>query len=104
MFVAEGWGSEHEFLSPYRNCASASESDREIAGEWGGYLFRPTEGVWRPTLDGVPFDVIPEVDCPLLKRAFTEEEVFETLQSMPGDKAPRPDGLSIAFSNTVREW
>lgn len=81
-------------------------STDEITGaivDFCEYLFRPDGGVWRPTLDGIPFDVIPEADCPLLERAFTDEEVFEALRSMPRDKGPGPDGFSIAFLQTVGE-
>lgn len=75
-------------------------STKEIKGVIVGfykYLFRSNGGVWRPTLDGVPFDVIPKAECPLLEKAFMEEEVFEALWSMPGNKVPWPDDFFIAF-------
>lgn len=40
---------------------------------------------------------IPEAECPFLEKAFMEEDVFEALWSMPGNKVPWPDDFSIAF-------
>ena len=52
---------------------------------------------WRPRVDGLwlPSLNLEEVDR--LTRPFGEEEVVEVLREMRGDKAPGPDGFSIAF-------
>ncbi|XP_028087092.1 uncharacterized protein LOC114287836 [Camellia sinensis] len=76
--------------------SSTEEITMAIVGFYE-YLFRPVEEVWRLTLDGFPFDLISEADYLLLESVFTEEEVFKVLWSMLGDKAPGPDGFSIAF-------
>lgn len=52
---------------------------------------------FRPTLDGVSFESIPTEMCDWLERPFEEEEVFKALGEMCGDKAPGPDGFTIAF-------
>ena len=59
-------------------------------------LFSETGGQ-RPLLDNLPFSGIDEADRANLDSQFSEEEVFGAVSSMCGDKAPRPDGFSIAF-------
>jgi len=36
-------------------------------------------------------------DLSELEAPFTEDEIKETIHSMPGDKAPGPDGFTGAF-------
>ncbi|XP_059624654.1 uncharacterized protein LOC132267514 [Cornus florida] len=48
-------------------------------------------------LDGLEFDEISSEDKEWLERPFREEEVLEALRSCEGDKAPRPDGFTLAF-------
>ncbi len=52
--------------------------------------------VRRPTLDNLPFSNIDSEEAEGLEKAFNEE-VFEAVQSMNGDKAPGPNGFSLAF-------
>ena len=52
---------------------------------------------FRPTLDGVSFESTPTEMCDWLERPFEEEGVFKALGEMCGDKAPGPDGFTIAF-------
>ena len=54
-------------------------------------------GPRRPTLDDLTVPNIDETDIVCLDRAFTKEEVFEAVKQMNGDKAPGPDGFSLAF-------
>ena len=54
-------------------------------------------GPRRPTIDDLTVSTIDESDVVCLDRAFTEEEVFEAVKHMNGDKAPGPDGFSLAF-------
>ena len=54
-------------------------------------------GTRRPTLDDLAVPTIDEVDVVCLDKDFTEEEVFEAVKHMNGDKAPGPDGFSLAF-------
>ena len=56
------------------------------------------EGVSRrPMLDGLEFSMISNEDSDWLGRPFEEEEVLGVIQGFNGDKAPGPDGFSMAF-------
>ena len=52
---------------------------------------------WRPTLDGLVFNIIEPEDVVRMERAFDEEEVLNVVRKMVKDKAPGPDGFSIGF-------
>ena len=54
-------------------------------------------GEWRASLDWLSFQRIGEKEAARLELPFTEEEVFTTLNDLNGDKAPGPDGFTIAF-------
>ncbi|GMP63196.1 hypothetical protein CsSME_00024985 [Camellia sinensis var. sinensis] len=68
------------------------------------HLFRGEVGTWRPSLDGVQFDALLEADKQMLERPFSEEEVFEALQKMSGDKAPARMVLLCFSSSGVGKW
>lgn len=51
----------------------------------------------RPEVDGLNFPVLGEEQAKWLERLFDEEEVKMAMWSLDGDKAPEPDGFSIAF-------
>ena len=59
-------------------------------------LFKETE-VGRPTMDGLDFACIEEGERSSLEKEFTKEEVTQVLREMEGDKAPSPDGFTMAF-------
>jgi hypothetical protein len=48
-------------------------------------------------VDGISFDSILEYEASWLERAFEEEEVRKVVSAMVRDKAPDPDGFSMAF-------
>jgi hypothetical protein len=50
----------------------------------------------RPSVDGISFDSILESEANWMERAF-EEEVRNVVSAMDGDKAPGPNGFSMAF-------
>jgi hypothetical protein len=52
---------------------------------------------WRPRVDGISFSSIDADECLWLERGFEEQEVWEVVREMNGDKAPGPDGFSIGF-------
>ena len=54
-------------------------------------------GIRRPTLDELNFPAIDDGDVVSLDRDFSEEEVFNAVKDMNGDKSPGPDGFSLAF-------
>ena len=59
-------------------------------------LFKETE-VGHPTMDGLDFACIEEGEWLSLEKEFTKEEVTQVLREMEGDKAPSPDGFTMAF-------
>ncbi len=59
-------------------------------------LYQETEA-WRPSVDGLDFHSIGADEASLLERKFDREEVFLVLKYLQGDKAPGPDGFSMAF-------
>ncbi len=59
-------------------------------------LFQESES-WRPEVDGIEFDSIDASDRDMLERPFDREEVFQVIQNLQGDKAPGPDGFTMAF-------
>ena len=60
-----------------------------------GLLIDP--GDWKPSIDGLNFERLEEVDVERLEKPFLEEEVFEALVGCCGEKAPGPNGFSMAF-------
>ena len=52
---------------------------------------------WRASLDGLSFQRIIEEEAARIELPFIEEEMFTALNDLNGDKAPRPDGFTIAF-------
>ena len=59
-------------------------------------LYQESES-WHPESDGLAFDSIDLVDREMMERPFEREEVVKVLQDFQGDKAPRPDGFTMAF-------
>ena len=59
-------------------------------------LFEETE-LGHPTMDGLDFACIGEEERLTLEKEFTKEEVIQVLKEMEGDKAPGPDGFTMAF-------
>jgi hypothetical protein len=51
-------------------------------------------------VDSLPFDSFDEAKARWLARDFEEKEVWEVVKAMNGDKAPGPDGFSMAFFQT----
>jgi hypothetical protein len=52
---------------------------------------------WRPRLDNLEFDMLSDVEASSLEEPFEEREVWEVIKGMDRDKAPGPDGFSMAF-------
>ena len=65
---------------------------------WWGFisLYQEPED-WRPTVDGLDFASLDESDRLSLEREFAREEIIAALREVEGDKAPGPDGFTIAF-------
>ncbi|KAJ9685117.1 hypothetical protein PVL29_017229 [Vitis rotundifolia] len=54
-------------------------------------------GDWRPPLSGLQCETLENMDACALEVPFMEEEVYGVLLGCSGDKAPRPNGFSMAF-------
>ena len=54
-------------------------------------------GEWRANIDGPTFQSINEDEASKIENPFTIEEVFTTLSNLNGDKAPVPNGFTMAF-------
>jgi hypothetical protein len=52
---------------------------------------------WRPRLDNLEFDRLSDSEALSLEDPFEEKEVWEVIKGMDRDKAPGPDGFSMAF-------
>jgi hypothetical protein len=52
---------------------------------------------WRPRVDNLDFDVLSMDEAAKLEDSFEEREVREVINSLDRDKAPGPDGFSMAF-------
>ena len=61
-------------------------------------------GGWRPSLRGLSFERLEAVDAASLEEPFSEQEVMEALKGFCGDKAPGPDGFSMAFWQSSWEF
>ena len=48
-------------------------------------------------MDGLDFACIEEDERLSLEKEFSKEEVFQVLREMEGDKAPSPNGFTMAF-------
>ena len=66
-----------------------------IANAFKGLLFDP--GVWRASPEGLDFSRLDALAASKLEKPFTEEEVHSVLLNLNGDKAPGPNGFTIAF-------
>jgi hypothetical protein len=76
-----------------------NENDTEIRDNVVSFyedLYQEKE-VWRPSVDGLDFHSIGAVERSHLERKFDREEVLLVLRDLQGDKAPGPDGFSMAF-------
>ena len=52
---------------------------------------------WRADIDNLSFATLNSEQARRLEVPFREEEVLKALNDMNGDKAPCPDGFTIAF-------
>ena len=75
------------------------EADSNIQDQVVGFyksLYQEPED-WRPTVNGLDFASLDEFDRLSLEREFDREEIIAALKEAEGDKAPGPNGFTIAF-------
>ncbi|XP_042953621.1 uncharacterized protein LOC122290111 [Carya illinoinensis] len=76
-------------------CRDVQVINNHVVSFYGQLL---TEQVgWRPKLEGLAFESIGPLDSNRLERSFEEAEVLEVVRKMARDKAPGPDGYSMAL-------
>ena len=54
-------------------------------------------GGWRPCWNNIEFDNIGAEEAARLEESLSVDEVFSALSDLNGDKAPGPEGFSLAF-------
>ena len=59
---------------------------------------------WRAEIDRLPFATLSHEEVGSLELPFREDEVFIALNEMDGDKAPGPDGFSLAFWQAFKHF
>ena len=72
-----------------------SEIKEEVSRIFQGLLADP--GDWKPGRDGLNFERLEEVEVEGLEKPFSKDEVFEALAGCCREKAPGPEGFSMAF-------
>jgi hypothetical protein len=76
--------------------SSNPDDIRDHAANYYESLF--TESLsWRPRLDDLEFDSLSAGEASSLEAPFLEREVKDVIFGMDGNKAPGPDGFSMAF-------
>ncbi|CAK8536638.1 unnamed protein product [Lathyrus sativus] len=55
------------------------------------------QGGTRPSLDGIDFNCLSEVESTKLEEVFSREKIKEVIWECDGDKSPGPDGYNITF-------
>ena len=101
----------HQLANSYRksngidnlNIGGVLTSDQEVIEEgivrFYKRLYSEDKHI-RPHLDVLNFSRISEDKAGWLERPFEEVEIFEVVMDFDGDKAPEPNGLPMAFSQT----
>ena len=75
------------------------EDDLEMADQVVQFyknLYNETEE-WRPFVEGLEFDQIEGIERDWLEQRFEREEILRVVKELEGDKAPGPDGFTMAF-------
>ncbi|RVW20299.1 hypothetical protein CK203_111386 [Vitis vinifera] len=52
---------------------------------------------WKADIEGIQLDRISQQEAESLEIPFSENEIHSALMEMSGDKAPGPDGFTMAF-------
>ena len=91
--------ARRNFLSKIRvNGVSLSSIDEIKEGVYRAYQSLLSEsGDWRPSINGLNFKELGEGLASSLEVMFSKEEIFAALSSCYSDKAPGPDGFTMAF-------
>ena len=74
-----------------------SEEEEEVRSKVVQFYQATELDSWHPSMDCLEFTSIEEDERLVVERDFSKEEVVQVLQEMEGDKAPGPDGFTMAF-------
>jgi hypothetical protein len=85
-----------ESLSVNGSVSSDQPTIRDSAVHYYEALFTESHS-WRPRLDELDFDSLEAADASSLEVPFEEREVLKVVKGMNRDKAPGPDGFTMAF-------
>ncbi|RVX19153.1 putative ribonuclease H protein [Vitis vinifera] len=66
----------------------------------GNFISSLTVKGRRPEVESGLFNTLDSLDNDILERQFSNEEVLRALSDLGGDKAPGPDGFTLAFWKT----
>ena len=101
-------GFFHRMANAHRNNNSLDRV--KIDGVWlvedqdvregiaNAYHQRLSEDVgWKADIEGIQLDQISQQEAESLEIPFSENEIHSALMEMSGDKAPGPDGFTMAF-------
>ena len=80
------------------------EEDQEVReGTANAFHQSLSEDVgWKADIEGIQLDRISQQEAESLEIPFSENEIHSALMDMSGDKAPGPDGFTMAFWQ--RSW
>ena len=105
-------GFFHRMTSAHRRNNSLDRI--KINGEWLSEEQEVREGIanafhqllsedtgWKADIGRLQLDQISQQEEENLESLFTENEVHTALMEMNGDKAPGPDGFTMAFDKVV---
>ena len=91
--------ARRNFLSKIKvngvNLSSLADIKEGVCSAYQTLLSDPED--WRPSINGLNFKELGEGLASSLEVMFSEEEIFAALSSFCGDKAPGPDGFTMAF-------
>ncbi|RVW38818.1 LINE-1 reverse transcriptase-like [Vitis vinifera] len=59
---------------------------------------------WKADIGRIQLDQISQEEAEILERPFIEDEIHGALMEMNGDKAPGPDGFTLAFWQSCWEF
>ena len=91
--------SRRNWLSKLKvnGCWHTEENDLKDSAVGSFHNLYSEEGGWHPCIDGLTFMGLDSNEVERLELPFSEEEVFAALSNLGKDKAPGPNGFTMAF-------
>ncbi|RVW44349.1 LINE-1 reverse transcriptase-like [Vitis vinifera] len=91
--------SRRNWLSKLKvnGCWHTEENDLKDSAVGSFHNLYSEEGGWHPCIDGLTFMGLDSSEAERLELTFSKEEVFAALSNLGKDKAPGPNGFTMAF-------